>query len=179
MNRFYRQFVAISISIIFFSPSWAANPIVLESKYAKIIYFDNDDLREFNDELYMGRLRRKMPQDGIDTMEDEVKAKIDIIVEKVMKVLDMYPEPLIFSMEIHPTEEEVHKVFRRLYRISVDYIAFYSPGQNRIFYSAENANLRVVAHEIGHVVVEHYFQVSPPQRVHEVLAQFAEKHITD
>jgi len=37
----------------------------------------------------------------------------------------------------------------------------------------------VLAHEIGHVVVENYFTISPPQRIHEVLAQFAERHVTD
>ncbi|MCK5098348.1 MAG: hypothetical protein KAR45_09605, partial [Desulfobacteraceae bacterium] len=66
-----------------------------------------------------------------------------------------------------------------IYNIDVKYIAFYSPSKNRVFYSADNAYLRVVAHEIGHVVAENYFTISPPQRIHEVMAQFAEKHVTD
>lgn len=172
--------VFITVVVLFPpSPCQAVDPVVIKSRYAVITYFDYDDLREFNDELYMGSLRRRMSWRGIDTIEEEVSAKIDFVVEKVMKVLDMHPKPLKFSIEIHSSEQEVHETFLRLYNISVEYIAFYSPGQNRIYFSADNANLRVVAHEIGHVVVEHYFQISPPQRIHEVLAQFAEKHITD
>ena len=61
----------------------------------------------------------------------------------------------------------------------VDYIAFYSPKKNTVFYAAAKTKLRVVAHEIGHVVAEHYFAISPPPKIHEVLAQYAESHIMD
>ena len=93
--------------------------------------------------------------------------------------LEMFPKKLGFSIVIQPDAREVQKDFRRLYGVDVNYIAFYSPSKNRVFYSADNGSLRVVAHEIGHVVVENYFTISPPQRIHEVLAQFAERHVTD
>jgi len=151
----------------------------LESRYATITYFDKDDLREFNNELYMGRLKSQIKRNRGDTIEDEVVAKINFIVEKVMVVLDMFPSPLKFSIVIHPDTKEVQKDFKNIYHIDVGYIAFYSPSKNRVFYSAEDANLRVVSHEIGHVVAENYFTISPPQKIHEVMAQFAEKHVTD
>jgi len=156
-----------------------ASAAVIESRYAQITYSDLKDLRKFNDELYMGKLRSQIRQRGSDTVEDEVAAKIDFIVEKVMAVLDMFPANLKFSIVIHGDESQVQKDFKRIYHIDVDYIAFYSPSENKVFYSADNANLRVVAHEIGHVVAENYFTVSPPQRIHELMAQFAEQHVTD
>lgn len=151
----------------------------LESRYAIITYFDHDDLREFNNELYMGRLKSRIKKSSSDNIEDEVISKIDFIVEKVMAVLDMFPPQLRFAIEIHPSGKEVQQNFRRIYNINVDYFAFYSPSKNRVFLSSEDSNLRVVAHEIGHVVAENYFTISPPQRIHEVMAQFAEQHVTD
>jgi len=127
----------------------------------------------------MGRLKSRIKLSSGDTIKDEVIAKINFIVQKVMNVLDMRPSNLKFSIVIHPNVKEVQSDFRRIYKINVDYIAFYSPSRNRIFFSAKNATLPVVTHEIGHVVVENYFTISPPQRIHEVMAQFAEKHITD
>lgn len=127
----------------------------------------------------MGRLQSKIRKSMGDTLEDNISVKIDLIVEKVMAVLDMYPPQLKFSIVIHPNEKEVTKSFRQLYLIDVDYIAFYSPSENKVFYSANNGNIRVVAHEIGHVVAENFFTISPPQRIHEVMAQFAERHVTD
>ena len=151
----------------------------LESRYATITYSDKRDLREFNNELYMGRLKAKLQLNSGDSLEDDVIAKINFIVEKVMFSLEMFPKKLGFSIVIQPDAREVQKDFRRLYGVDVNYIAFYSPSKNRVFYSADNGSLRVVAHEIGHVVVENYFTISPPQRIHEVLAQFAERHVTD
>lgn len=151
----------------------------LQGRYFTLEYESLDDLREFNDELYMGRLSSRIPRGNDDSVEQEVVAKLDFITEKVMTVLDMYPRPLKYSIVIRRDVRSVKADFRRLYNIDVDYIAFYSPSRNRVFYSADNGNLRVVAHEIGHVVAENYFQVSPPQRIHEVMAQYAELHVTD
>jgi hypothetical protein len=134
----------------------------------------------FNNELYLGgRLRAKVRQRSPETVEEEVATKIDVIVEKAMKVLDMHPLPLTFSIDILPDTDAVADAFKRIYNVDVNYIAFYSPRLNHVFYSAGNGRLRVTCHEIGHVIVENYFKVSPPQRIHEVMAQFVEKHIND
>lgn len=163
---------------IFFSFPLAGAAYELESRYATITYFDQKDLRKFNNKLYMGRLQSQIKGIG-NTIESEAVAKIDFIVEKVRLVLDMFPPNLKFSIVIHSNEKNVQQEFRDIYKIEVGYIAFYSPSRNKVFYSANNAVLRVVAHEIGHVVAENYFTISPPQRIHEVLAQFAEAHVTD
>ncbi|WP_300456543.1 hypothetical protein [Desulfobacula sp.] len=163
--------------MFFFTGNAVAKDLV--SRHATITYSHKDDLRAFNNELYMGRLRSRIQTNRGDTLEDEVITKINFIVEKVMTALDMSLPQLTFSIMIHPDERAVHQDFRRLYNVDVDYIAFYSPSRNRVFYSADNARLRVVAHEIGHVVAENYFTISPPQRIHEVLAQFAEQHVMD
>ncbi len=157
----------------------AGKIIELKSRYASIYYFDKAYLREFNKQLYMGKFSAIIRDAGGDTIESEVAAKIDFIVEKVMKVLDMTSENLKFSMVIRQNEKVVQNDFKRLYKKNVKYIAFYSPQKNRVFFSANRSVIKVVAHEIGHVVVENYFKVSPPQKIHEVMAQFAESHITD
>lgn len=177
MNRFIPIYILVFTGLMILSHV-NAYAVELESRYATITYFDQDDLREFNNELYMGRLKSQVKRSRGDTIEDEVIAKINFIVEKVMVVLDMFPT-LKFSIVIRPDTGEVQKDFKELYHIDVGYIAFYSPSRDKVFYSAEDANLRVVSHEIGHVVVENYFNISPPQKIHEVMAQFAEKHITD
>ncbi len=178
MKRFVFIPVLCLVGMGFFACFQAAYAMEIQTRYAVVAYTDIDDLRDFNDELYMGRLGSNVRKTG-DTLEEEVAAKIDYIVEKVMTVLDMYPNPLKFSIQIYPSENAVQQEFLRLYHVRTDYIAFYSPSKDKVHYSANNGRLRVVTHEIGHVVAEHYFTVSPPQRIHEVMAQFAEKHITD
>ncbi len=181
MNRFkpIYSIILTLLVLMLFSPLKAADALVLKSRYATITYSDYNDLKEFNYELYMGRLRPQIKKTGADTIAEEVVAKINFIVEKVMIVLDMFPPRLRFSIVICPNAKQVQKHFHKIYDIDVDYMAFFSPSRNTVFYSADNANIRVVAHEIGHVVVAHYFKIPPPQRIHELLAQFAAKHVTD
>lgn len=162
--------------ILLFLPASAVGD-TLESRYATITYDSIRDLRRFNNELYMGSLKSQVKRS--DTVEEEVVAKINFIVEKAMLVLDMFPARLEFAIDIKPDVAAVKNEFKKLYKINVDYIAFYSPRENTIFFAAREGELKVVAHEIGHVIVENYFKISPPQRIHEVLAQYAEKHITD
>ena len=178
MNRFKFIYVILFTGMMLFSPL-KSEAVDLESRYATITYSDYNDLRKFDDELYMGRLNSSIKKSSGETIEQQVISKIDFIVEKVMVTLDMFPPELKFSIVVHPDAKEVQKSFRTIYSVDVDYIAFYSPSRNKVFYSAKDATLRVVAHEIGHVVAENYFKISPPQKIHEVLAQYAEMHVTD
>jgi len=151
----------------------------ITSRYTTITYSDVESLRKFNSKLYMGNLKYLLKGEKSDTIEDEVKNKIDLIVEKVETVLDMYPAGLKFNIVIHPSTQGIKTEYQRLYNRDVKYIAFYSPGTNTVFYSANNAKLIVVAHEIGHVVAENYFAISPPPKIHELMAQYAEMHISE
>lgn len=167
--------------IIFFAvfPIHQANCDEIKSRYASITYDNLETLRKFNRNLYMGRLKYLLSKRRSETVQDEVINKINLIVEKVETVLDMFPGSLQFHIVIHSSQKGVHQEFMRLYKKKVNYIAFYSPGINTVFYSANKTKLRVVAHEIGHVVAENYFAISPPPKIHEVLAQYAELHVTD
>jgi hypothetical protein len=156
-----------------------ARGLELETRYATVVYEDVSVLRKFNNKLNMGRLNYLLYGKTSETVEDEVRNKIDLIVEKAETVLDMYPDNLKFTIEIHKSTKGVQDAHFRIYGTKVDYIAFYAPVEDTVFYAAKKTTLRVVAHEIGHVVVENYFEVSPPVRIHEVLAQYAEMHITD
>ncbi|MBT3386829.1 MAG: hypothetical protein HOG03_19000 [Desulfobacula sp.] len=165
------------VMVMFFSFPLDCVAFEIRGKTVTITYFDKNTLRTFNKKLNMGRLKSKIK--GGDSIESEVAAKLEFIAAKARRVLDMFPPKFKFSVVILPGVKDVQKEFIKIYNVKVGYIAFYSPSRNRVFFSANNAVLRVVAHEIGHAVAENYFVVSPPQRIHEVLAQFAEAHISD
>lgn len=152
----------------------------LETRYAKIFYADDELLRSFNNEVFMGGglfFLSRRPQNL--TIHDEVRNKLNNIVEKVMAVLEMFPKELRFTVVLLPDAREVQRVYRESYGKEVDFIAFYSPKQKTMYLSMRDVQLRVIAHEVGHVVVDHFFDVPPPVKIHELLAQYAETHITD
>ena len=174
-----KPFLSISALVFICLALWPlpAQADEIRSRFAAVEYDDRDALKDFNYALYMGRLKNRVKTG--DTIEDEVAGKLDFIVNRVMQILEMYLHDLDFKIVVRSSKSGVQADFKRLYNRDVKYIAFYSPSENIVFFSAKNATLNVVAHEIGHVVAEHYFDISPPPRIHEVMAQYAEKHITD
>ena len=77
------------------------------------------------------------------------------------------------------TSDDVNRIYKQKYGKKAHNIAYYSLAEDTIYISVDDARLRVLAHEIGHAVVDHYFKVRPPYNIHELMAQFAEKHVSD
>ncbi len=151
-----------------------------KSRYVTLLFADKQVLREFHDNLRMNRnLSHSMRKKNVLTVADEVLAKVDIVIEKVQIVLDMFPDKYHIRLVILPDRDDVARIYRNKYGKRVTHIAYYSLSEKTIYISADDTSLRVLAHEIGHSVVDHYFKVRPPYNIHELMAQFAEKHVTD
>jgi hypothetical protein len=167
-------------TILLYAASLAtAHGFELKTRYTTIVYKSENLLRKFNKEVSLGSLAYIMRDTRSITAEDEVKNKVDVIIEKVESVLEMFPRNLRFTVMLLPGEKDVQKVYREKYRAEVDYIAFYSPRDETVYVSVDDIRRGVLAHELAHVVVDHYYGVPTPVRIHEILARFAESHLED
>jgi hypothetical protein len=151
----------------------------LKTRHTTIVYGKEELLREFNKKVSLKSLSYLVRGKKNETVEDEITNKIDAVVEKVESVLDMFPKNMKLTVMLLASDKEVQRIYREKYGVSVDYIAFYSRQYNTVYISVDDARLGVLAHEIGHAVMDHYFGVSPPARIHEVLSQFVESHLED
>ncbi len=152
----------------------------LKSTYAVIQYGNIQQLRDFNNKIYLGgAMAYELRQRRTFTVQDEVAAKFDIVTEKVQQVVDMHPKKLQYRVHLFTAAKDARQALFERYHKKVKFISFYSRRDNLVYLSVKDARLQILAHELGHVVVEHYFKRSPPVRMHEIMAQYAEKHITD
>ena len=74
------------IILTFFSVSSASE---LKSRYTTIMYNNEGQIREFNHEVSLGSLSYLMRNRGSITTGDEVKNKVDVIIERVESILEM------------------------------------------------------------------------------------------
>ncbi len=177
MNKISIIIAGFLLLFCFFTPPAYCTQI--QSRYVTLKYSGKDLLRSFDDQIYLGsNLSSMMPKNTV-TLEDEVLAKVDLVVEKAETVLDMFPNNMHFTLILVADSDDVSKVYNQMYHKNVNYLSFYSLSQKTIWMSVDDANLHVLAHEIGHAIVDHYFKVRPPYNIHELMAQFVEKHITD
>ena len=171
--------LALLFVLILFHPLTAVAE-QLKTRYATVHYAETELLYEFDDELYIGRqLGRMLKGMRSVSRQDDIKNKIDLVVEKVELVLDMFPATIHFTLVLLPSRKDVQKIYRDKYGKEVDHIAYYSLTEKTIYIAVDDASLRVFSHEVAHMIVDHYFEVRPPYRIHEVLAQYAEEHVTD
>jgi hypothetical protein len=173
-SRTFILFILITIS----SQSLSYG-LELTSRYATIQYEKEELLREFNQELLLGNLSHLMRYKKSITWQDEIRNKVDVVVERVMVVLDMRPGDIRFRLVLLPTEDDVQRVYKAKYNRKVDYIAFYAPKEKAVYVSVNDIRIGVIAHELGHLIIDLYYGTTTPSKIHEVLAQFVETHMMD
>jgi len=170
---------AILTGLFFIMSASLAFGSELKTQYATITYDNEKLLRQFNKEVSLGGLSYLTRNKTSITADDEIKNKLDAVVERIETILDMFPRELKFKVVLLPSDADVQKIYRTKYGKTVDYIAFYSPRDKTVFFSVDDISLDVLAHELTHVILDYYFGVSPPEKIHEVLAQFVEAHLKD
>lgn len=172
--------ITLLLSILLIHTEKIACGKELKTTYATISYSDDKLLSKFNKEIYLTRqLRLMLRNKKMFTIQDEVKGKVDLVVEKIESVLEMFPDVLSFNMNVLASAGEVQDVYMAKYGRRVDHIAYYSLKEKTIYISTEDASLPVMAHEIAHAVVDHYYKTPTPSKIHEVLAQYAEKYVSE
>jgi len=164
-------FLALSVS--------AANGLEVKTRNASVIYEKEDLLRKFNRNVRLGSLSYAARNRTSITVEDEVRNKVDVILERVKAVLVMFPGNLNFTIILLQSDTDVQKVYTGKFGKKVDFISFYAPRDKTVYISVDDVRLGVLAHELAHVVIDFYYETPTPVKIHEVLAQFVESHLED
>lgn len=111
--------------------------------------------------------------------ESEFADKIDILVRKVRKILDMYPSGFKVNIKIYNSQEALNSTYKEIFKEDAGYKAFYVHKFHTIYVSFNNLSESVLAHEIGHAVIDAYFIILPPLKVRELLACYVDLHLKD
>lgn len=138
----------------------------------------------------VSRIARRIARTGLFTSgvygphptsvpSEKVAYMMDRLLKRVRKVLDMHqPMPRV-RVKIFKNGEDVAREYFRMFGKEVDYEAFYSHPLNTIYTSEEDISDSLMAHEMGHAVIDHYFGMVPPPSIGEVLASYVDKHLDD
>ena len=149
----------------------------LETRYASVIYEDIELLQIFHRKVKLGGIRFSFGQRVNTNLPGEVRKKINQLNGRVQEILEMKPHNMRFRIVLLPNRKEVQKIYKEQYNRKVDFIAFYSPLDKTVYLSVKDLRLRVYVHEVAHAVIDHYFEIAPPVKIHEMLAQYVEAKI--
>lgn len=146
-----------------------------------MFYLDEDTIRLFNKRLKLGSLtsilKKRAPGDL--SVEGQVAEKVDIIIDRVKAILEMYPKNFKVDIKIAPDSDLIRSLYKKKYYREVEFIAFYSPQEKTIYISAEDAKSNILAHELAHAIIDQYFGVAAPAKIHEILAQYVDENFEE
>lgn len=175
------QYTVYKISLVFLFLTLPASTCFaneLRTRYATIIYEQEDYLSQFNKRISIQSFSDLKESTKNITESDEVIYKLDAIIEKIEKLLHVYIMDLKFNIILLPTATEVKKYYKIEYGgIAFDYVAFYCPHNKTVYISLNDINEYVLAHELTHVLIAQYFKDSASAIIQEILAHFVETHI--
>ena len=171
--------MVLTFFLMLLSPCSIVSAFELTCQYATIYYEREDILRQFNNQLSFGRISYLLRNKTNTTTQDEVKNKVDVLIERVEAILDMHPDDFRIRVVILPSTADIKKAIKSTSSKDADLVAFYTPRGKTVYVSVSDIRLGVLAHEFGHAVVDAYFVVGPPAKIHEVMAQYVEIHLYD
>jgi hypothetical protein len=104
--------------------------------------------------------------------------RLEAILLRVKTFLGMNPE-MNLKIKIFHTHQQLKDEYYRLFRDYQDYESFYIHSLRTIYTSEQDIIDSIIAHEMGHAVIDHYFKVIPPDKVAELMAAYVDSHLEE
>lgn len=175
---------ALLAALALVAPSGArADDLVLQSKLCTVHYNDPDQLEKFAGKIRPSLVTRTLNQvlvasGGGHQSQPEFGEFLDELFKRVQLILDMPMPKLRVEIQLHKNVKEVLAAYAELTGGPGDAPAFYWKKSNTIHIQAERLTIGMLAHEMGHAVLDHYFAIQPPVKIAEMLCQYVDKEVT-
>ena len=83
------------------------------------------------------------------------------------------------AIKIFSDQKQLHATYFRLFKKKGKVRAWYLFRENTIYVNVRDLFAGMLAHEMAHAVIEHYFKVRIPTSANEILARYVDKHLFD
>ena len=150
----------------------------VDSRYCTIWLDPSVDAKKVNQKVKTWMIRPQVFRvHTADTPEGQLAAKCDTIFRRAQELLDMYPAGVHVTLKVTPKQHAIQSVHAAHYGVGTEAIAFYVFENNTIYATAKDLSTSVLAHEMAHCIIDHYFGIRPPRKVEEMLAMYVDAHL--
>jgi len=182
--------IIFALSVIFYITfcgkigySQEENRRVFSSKFCTVFYEDGVDLKKVNRRVNPGFSNFYSPRNYKEnpglSMEDMVSDKLDAIFNRAEEILDMYPAKIHVAVNIYKTQEDLDKAYEGFFNEPNSAVSFYIYKTNTIYTIESQLNENILAHEMAHCIIDHYFVILPPRKIQEMLAVYVDVHLKE
>ena len=151
----------------------------IEGRYFTVHYSPQIDISKLSQQLNITAADKILAGKSIGediASEPELAKMIDILYGLVGDMMDMHIYNFKGSIKICQDQAQLNNIYRNLFGkdLASYMVSFYLNDTSTVYISGENFRREVLGHEIAHAIINHYFVVSPPVKVQEILAKYIE-----
>jgi len=111
------------------------------------------------------------------SMEDRLKARIEIILLRVEDILGMTPTDFHVKIRVFKTRRQMNDAYNDMFNDGSNFKSFYMHYFRSVYTNEQDFLDSVMAHELGHAVIDHYFSMPPPSKMAELMATYVDAHL--
>lgn len=151
----------------------------IEGRYFTIYYSQQIDISKLSQQLNITTADKILAGRNIDNdiaSEHGIAGMVDVLYSLVGDMVDMHVYNFKGNIKICRDQAQLNNIYRNLFdKDLLSYmVSFYVNDTSTIYISEENFRREVLGHEIAHAIINHYFVVSPPIKVQEILSKYIE-----
>jgi len=105
--------------------------------------------------------------------------KLDALYERVQHILDMRGNLKKVRINLYPGKTELGEAYRAITGQECRVRAWYIFEANTIYVNIDDVDAGMLAHEMAHSIIDHFFAVRPPEATAEILAVYVDQHLED
>lgn len=153
-----------------------------QSRFFTISYDNPDQLKKFarkvQPDALTSTLNKVFLGDSNNSNGTNLDRFIDRLFQRIQIILDMPMPKLHVGIELHWDQQEISEAYRQTMGTGTDSQAFYSQATNTIHLQVEKLSIGILAHEMAHAILDHFFVIRPPPKISEMLCQYVDKEIS-
>ena len=162
-------------------PPPAINWQTLETRYTVIRYRDLKDLKRF-----VGKINYSASQSGLKGLfgiagdagdAAAMRRRIDSLFQRVQAILDMRQTSEKAIINVYADKGSLRRAYADLIGGKCQVRAWYYFDNKTIYINAGDVHEGILAHEMAHHIIDHYFDVRPPRATAEILARYVDEHL--
>ncbi|MFC1623716.1 hypothetical protein ACFL28_00130 [Candidatus Omnitrophota bacterium] len=112
-------------------------------------------------------------------VEEILSEKFDAIFSRAEDILDMFPPKIHVRINIYRAREGLDAAYEEIFDAPNEAVSFYIYKTNTIYMTQDAISEDILAHEIAHCIIDHYFVILPPRKIQEMLAAYVDVHLED
>ncbi len=154
----------------------------IETRHTIIHYQSMEDLKKFNKKVVYysaGSSITALFSPSSSDMTGKLKKKVDALYKRVQQILDMRKRMEKVIINVYHNKRQLHEAYNKIFKKKCPFRAWYIYESNTVYINADDLHEGILAHEIGHAIIDHYFSVRPPSATAEILARYVDKHLLD